>query len=70
MKTKNACPFCGFNSTTVLGPPESTQGKGYQVECINCGARGPCGMKDPYSAIGVWDHGDMNYRRPKIQDIS
>jgi hypothetical protein len=70
MKTKNVCPFCGFNSTRVLSPttkPEtSTYAKGYQVECFNCGARGPLGMATPKDAIGVWDKGDRGYERDLI----
>lgn len=68
MKTKNACPFCGHNTTQVLSPTTtpntSSHGKGYQVECINCGARGPCGMAAPKDAISVWEKGDPPYERP------
>ena len=64
----NPCPFCGLLSTHVLGPTTSpntsTHAKGYQVECINCGARGPCGMANSKSAVLVWDRGDCQYRRP------
>jgi hypothetical protein len=66
MQRKNNCPFCGFLSTHVLGPrtsPEkSTHAKGYQVECINCGARGPLGMATEKDASLVWDRGDFGYR--------
>ena len=67
MKTKNACPFCGYNSTQVLSPHNNNSNlKGYQVECLNCGARGPCGMVSQKAAIGVWDKGDLHYERPLI----
>jgi transcription elongation factor Elf1 len=70
-KSANACPFCGFLSTQVLGsttkPNTSTHAKGYQVECVNCGARGPCGMSTPKDAVAVWDNGDLDYDRPLIQ---
>ena len=60
--TENACPFCLQKSTKVLGPksvPEkSTHGEGYQAECINCGARGPCGMTTPKDAELAWDKGE------------
>jgi hypothetical protein len=71
MKRKNNCPFCGFLSTHVLGPrtsPEkSTYAKGYQIECMNCGARGPLGMATEKDASLVWDRGDGFYRRPNAQ---
>jgi transcription elongation factor Elf1 len=66
MNTKNACPFCGCHSTQVLSPHTmpntSTHAKGYQIECVNCGARGPCGMATPADAANSWDKGDL-YRR-------
>lgn len=63
-KIENTCPFCGCLSTQVLQPPSSTHGKGYQIECINCGARGPCGMATPEDACLAWDKGDPPYERP------
>lgn len=64
----NLCPFCGFLSTQILTPEDSTGGKGYQVECANCGARGPCGMARPVDAVIAWDSGDLPhlYRRPVV----
>jgi hypothetical protein len=56
------CPFCGCGSIHVLGPKTrpltSSHGRGYQVECINCGARGPCGMRTRKDAMLVWIHGE------------
>jgi hypothetical protein len=63
IETKTGCPFCGCHSTHVLGPENSTHGNGYQVECINCATRGPCGMKSPKDAVLVWDYGDCGYQR-------
>ena len=71
MKTKNACPFCGHDTTTILSPtttPEPSDNRsGYQVQCVNCGARGPFGMASPELAIGAWEIGDLHYRRPFIR---
>lgn len=64
MQMKKNCPFCGYSSRKILGPDSkpypSTHGKGYQVECINCGARGPCGMATANDAVGAWDHGEVD----------
>lgn len=68
MKTKKVCPFCGFNNTQVVGEKKSEENpaaKGFQTECINCGARGPCGMVDHTNAIKAWDNGDFGYRKDK-----
>lgn len=59
MKTKRDCPFCGENSVNILSPktvPQSTHGKGYQVECFECGARGPLGYVDKKNAILGWEY--------------
>jgi transcription elongation factor Elf1 len=70
MNTKNACPFCGCHSTQVLSPTTipntSTNAKGYQIECLNCGARGPCGMAMPADAAHSWDNGYLAYCRPML----
>lgn len=59
MEAEKECPFCGCNSIQVLTPKSKPQtsahGRGYQVECINCGSRGPCGMIDEKAAIYVWN---------------
>ena len=44
-------------------------GKGKQVECLNCGARGPCGMKNDDEAIKVWENGDVGYKRYDLRLI-
>jgi len=64
MKAKNKCPFCGELDIHILGPqtiPEkSTHAKGFQVECFNCGARGPLGMATKKDAILEWDQRALN----------
>lgn len=69
----NPCPFCGFASARVLppgwdqrGPDEGGLPKGFQVECLNCGARGPCGMRSTVAARMAWDLGDGGYTRPVL----
>ena len=62
----NPCPFCGYLAPHVLGWAET--GKGYQIECHNCGARGPVGWIDEEAAAKAWDYGDPPHRRPKVED--
>ena len=61
------CPFCGHASKQILGPktrPQtSAHGRGYQVECINCAARGPAGFASERDAMQAFGDGDMGYRR-------
>ncbi|MBL1275731.1 MAG: hypothetical protein COB30_006565 [Ectothiorhodospiraceae bacterium] len=65
--TDNECPFCRSNSTHVLSlstkPNTSSHAKGYQVECVDCGARGPCGMATPKDAMNAWAKGDTHYKQ-------
>ena len=67
MKPKTDCPFCGCRCTQMLGPNTtprtSAHGKGYQVECLNCAARGPAGMVTSKDAVLVWDKGDFGHER-------
>lgn len=75
LKTEKGCPFCGFNSTQVIKNPKQKlkirmddavyHPPGHQVECINCGARGPCGFKSKKEAVLAWDRGD-NYFNPNV----
>lgn len=62
MRMQNPCPFCECLSLQILtptsSPNRSTGGLGFQVECINCGARGPLGYKDKSSAKLSWEYGD------------
>lgn len=63
-EAKEPCPFCGCEmQKNVLGPEESTNKKGFQIECFNCGARGPCGMATPKDAALAWDYGDFGFTR-------
>lgn len=69
METGRCCPFCEFDSVCVIGekkdPIKSPNAKGFQAECINCGARGPMGYIDEKNAIEAWVKGDY----PKRSDI-
>ena len=61
MKSKRDCPFCGENDLRILDGnsgknPEATK-PGFQAECFNCAARGPCGFIDAASALTAWEDG-------------
>ena len=52
MQSKNGCPFCQDKVIEVVKsiPPAAP---GFQVECDNCGARGPISSKE--GAIVEWE---------------
>ncbi len=55
VEQKPLCPFCGMTDKKLL-PAHGSQfheKKGVQVECINCGARGPI-YGDSKSAFTAW----------------
>ena len=49
------CPFCGATDKKLLPAHGSafSEKRGVQVECINCGARGPI-FGDGKSAFQAW----------------
>lgn len=55
------CPFCGDMATARKCVPAHGslfhEKRGVQVECMNCGARGPI-YGDKESAFLGWKHGD------------
>jgi predicted RNA-binding Zn-ribbon protein involved in translation (DUF1610 family) len=55
MKSKNGCPFCRED---VIGIVKSTPPamEGLQVQCDNCGARGPI-YENKEEAIAGWELG-------------
>lgn len=63
LSRKNACPFCGQLATSLI---PATPGRGFQVECLNCGARGPAGAHSPDDATRAWDYGDGFFLRRHI----
>lgn len=69
MKSKTPCPWCKCNDIQVLSPGLTPHIKdlkpGHQVECINCGARGPCGYIDTANAIGAWEGLDRVQKRSR-----
>lgn len=67
LSPKNPCPFCGYLSTKVIHNKDYHP-VGFQVECVNCGARGPAGMVDHNAAVMVWDKGDLDYNRPQLNN--
>lgn len=69
IKPSNPCPFCGCLHTEILKPGESTSG-GYQVQCVNCGARGPTGWSCDQGAAHGWNKGDSEHQRPRFLKIT
>ena len=55
METKKGCPFCQDNAIHVVKSAPSAM-EGLQVECSNCGARGPI-YENKEAAIEGWDLG-------------
>jgi Lar family restriction alleviation protein len=57
MQSKKGCPFCQEKVIKVVKsvPPAM---KGFQVECDNCGARGPI-YENKEAAIEGWELGIM-----------
>ena len=55
MKSKNGCPFCQENIIDIVKstPPAM---EGHQVQCDNCGARGPI-YENEEEAIKGWELG-------------
>lgn len=55
MTSKNGCPFCLEDViNVVISTPQSAEG--VQVQCDNCGARGPI-YENEEAAITGWEMG-------------
>ncbi|MDQ6962223.1 MAG: hypothetical protein Q9M28_06785 [Mariprofundaceae bacterium] len=71
-KSKVPCPFCGMVSVGVLSPkttPNASSHKaGFQAECINCGARGPCHFETARFAILAWEYGDSGQVKEHLEE--
>jgi len=65
MKSNNGCPFCNHTVIQIVKstPPAS---EGLQVECDNCGARGPIYDTKKEALLG-WERGivDIDGRQRK-----
>ncbi len=58
MKSENSCPFCQLKIINIVeSKPPNMAGK--QVQCENCGARGPI-YEDDEKAIEGWELGISN----------
>lgn len=55
MQSENGCPFCQENVISIVKstPPAM---EGLQIECDNCGARGPI-YENKDEAISGWELG-------------
>lgn len=58
MKSENGCPFCREKVIVVI-ESNSPNLVGKQVQCDNCGARGPI-YEDERQAIDSWELGLSN----------
>lgn len=70
MKSYKECPFCGFNSVCFSEKEiKNTKPKqiGYQIECINCAAKGPI-YGDKKSAMLGWNLGEYGHSRTIRKD--
>jgi Lar family restriction alleviation protein len=55
MKSEKGCPFCREDIIEIVkSAPQAMEG--LQVECDNCGARGPI-YESKEEAIAGWEHG-------------
>jgi hypothetical protein len=65
MKANCKCHFCKEDEIRILNakltPGEQGLKPGYQVECVNCGARGPGGHVDTANAVCAWEGLDTYY---------
>jgi len=56
MKSENGCPFCRENVIHIVKSELPTAIEGLQVQCDNCGARGPI-YENEKEAITGWELG-------------
>lgn len=76
MKSKRSCPWCHCNDIRVLSKGLTPEVKGlfegHQVECTNCGARGPSGYIDTSNAVGAWEGLDnsLSFNEDKGKDVA
>lgn len=65
MKSEKGCPFCREDVFQIVksAPPA---GEGLQVECDNCGARGPV-YESEEEAITGWELGIFDVREGRLR---
>jgi len=54
------CPWCGFNDIDI---EKDKHGKGWAVQCCNCGAASPIGYAEKEDALLAWNFGGNLYYR-------
>lgn len=54
------CPWCGFNDINI---EKDKHGKGWSVQCCNCGAVSPIGYAKEDNALMAWNFGGRLYYR-------
>lgn len=59
IKSENGCPFCREHVIDVIESKMPTASDGWQVQCDNCGARGPV-YETQEGAIKGWELGIMD----------
>ena len=59
------CPWCGFNDIDI---EKDKHGKGWAVQCCNCGAVSPIGWAEKEGALMAWNFGCEPYYYKFILD--
>lgn len=67
MKSETGCPFCHMDIIEIVksAPPAI---EGLQVECDNCGARGPI-YESKEEAITGWEFGILDIGGGRVRRI-
>lgn len=59
MKSEHKCPFCQQDVISIVKSEVPIAMDGLQVQCDNCGARGPI-YEDEKSAVTGWELGILH----------
>ena len=59
------CPFCGSTNVKIM-----TNGEGWWVECLKCGAMSGIGEYSDDEAIETWNRRAALFERPNIHKVS
>ncbi len=65
MQAETSCPFCGLDVVDYVASRAPEAIDGIQLQCDNCGARGPVG-NDNAEALSLWNKHGGNGVRPLL----